>query len=111
MVLHREISLSEIFVMPSVRHTALFMFGLGFWKQKRAESFGGSCSRAETSGLLARVPKAYEAGISIPPEIMGGATQVLSMLYPFKEFSESKYRSIFKSRYYLEITRYLNVQY
>ena len=48
------------------------MFCLGFWQQKRAESFGGSWQGAARSDLSLRVPKAYEAGISTPPEIMGG---------------------------------------
>ncbi len=94
---HREISLSEVFVMPTIRHTTRFMLSLGFVQQKRAESFGGSWQGAARLGLSSRLPKAYENGNLNPSIKCGGVTLVFPMLCPFSEFLESCYRSIIKS--------------
>ena len=82
-VTHRERDLSEIFVMPTFRHTTLFMFGLWFWKQKRAESFGGFWQGATRSDLSSWLSKAFENGILNPSMKWGWVvTHVLSLLNP-----------------------------
>ena len=98
MFAHRERDLSEIFVMPTFRHIALFMFSLGFWQQKRTESFGGSWQATAKSGLSSWLPKAYENG-NLNPSIkcVGGVTRVLSMFCPFGELTKSGYSSNIKS--------------